>query len=132
MIELVRQIFRFGATGIFITILDFIFVYVLGTWTDIPVLYITFISYMLLSLINYVLNVKWVFITDNNHKRNIIIFFIIGIVALGITQLVMWIGTEIFHVYFMVVKCVSTVIVNVFNFVSRKLFLEKRSRAEGT
>lgn len=126
MVKIAKQLFRFGFSGIVVTLLDFAIVYLLGTYTGFPVLVVTFLSYLVSMVVNYFLTVKWVFETDGNHKRNMTVFFVLGIVALGITQLVMWLGTSVFDYYFMAVKVVATISVNVFNFISRKLLLERR------
>ena len=128
MERLIKQVLKFGTSGIIVTILDFALVYVLGTYTVIPIMWVTFISYVISSILNYLLTVRWVFETDGNHKKNMIIFFSLGIVALCITQFVMWVGTEFFSFYFMVVKVVATIAVNVFNFITRKMFIEKKKR----
>jgi putative flippase GtrA len=36
----------------------------------------------------------------------------------------MWVGVEYLHVYYMIVKIGATAIVMIFNFVTRKMFLE--------
>ena len=120
----IKQLFRFGIVGVFVTALDFGLVYFWGTYTKLPVLAGTFLAYVLATIVNYILTVKWVFVTDENHKKNLTIFVGLGIIALGITQFVMWVGTEKFSLYFMFVKVIATIIVNIFNFVTRKLFLE--------
>lgn len=126
MVELIKQVLKFGASGIIVTLLDFTLVYLLGTFTGIPILLVTLIAYISSSILNYALTVRWVFETDGNHKKNFIIFFSLGIITLGITQLVMWIGTELFDFYFMIVKIVATLVVNAFNFITRKIFIEKK------
>lgn len=122
--NIIKQILRFGMAGIIVTILDFSLVYIGGRFTDIPILYVTFVSYLVALVVNYILTVKWVFRTDNNHKRNITVFLILAVCALGITQLVMWLGVEIFGLYFMYVKVISTLCVNIFNFIGKKTCLE--------
>lgn len=124
MKDLLRQILKFGIAGVIVTSLDFMMVYLLGTYSTIPILYVTFISYLVALIVNYILTVKWVFRTDNNHKRNITVFLILAACALGITQLVMWLGVEVLGLYFMYTKIISTLCVNIFNFIGKKTCLE--------
>ena len=49
-----------------------------------------------------------------------------SIIGLGLNQLVMWIATDLFHIYYILSKIGATGIVMVYNFVSRKLVLEKK------
>ena len=45
--------------------------------------------------------------------------------GLGLTELIMWFGEDILKISYLIVKIVATVIVMIFNFVTRKIFLEK-------
>ena len=37
----------------------------------------------------------------------------------------MWIGEDLLHISYLIVKIVATIIVMIFNFITRKIFLEK-------
>ena len=49
------------------------------------------------------------------------IFSIIGLI---LTEVIMFIGTDIININYLIVKIVATAIVMVFNFITRKMFLE--------
>ena len=51
-------------------------------------------------------------------------FIILSIVGLILTEIIMWFGTDILKIHYLIVKIVATAIVMVFNFVTRKMFLE--------
>ena len=61
---------------------------------------------------------------EKSQSRNFVLFVGLSIVGLGINQLIMWFGVEQLHVYYMIVKIGATAIVMVFNFITRKMFLE--------
>ncbi len=74
------------------------------------------------------MSIKWVF--DVNHKqtyKDFTIFIIFSIIGLGINQLIMYLGIERLHIYYMLVKIASTGIVMVYNFITRKIFIEKKN-----
>jgi putative flippase GtrA len=51
-------------------------------------------------------------------------FLIFSIIGLLLTELLLWIGIDKLNMNAMIVKIVATAIVMVFNFITRKLFLE--------
>ena len=84
------------------------------------------IAFTISVVFNYILSVKWVFDVDKSksEKKNFIIFIVFSIIGLLLTELIMWIGTDALKVNYLLVKIIATAIVMVFNFVTRKLFLE--------
>ena len=71
---------------------------------------------------------KYVFERRNNIslKREFIVFLILSIVGLIINQIIMWISVDKLNIFYMISKIFATFIVMVWNFVSRKVFLEKK------
>ena len=57
-------------------------------------------------------------------KRNFVLFVITSTIGLGINDLIMYIIAELLLVHYMLAKIVATAVVMVFNFVTRKMFLE--------
>ena len=49
-----------------------------------------------------------------------------SIIGLGLNQLLMWLPVEKMEIYYMMAKIMVTVVVMVYNFITRKLFLEKK------
>ena len=63
---------------------------------------------------------------DLNKVNEFIIFVVLSVIGLGLTELLMWIGVEQFGIFYMASKIVVTGIVMIYNFVTRKLLLEKK------
>ncbi|MBP7796519.1 MAG: GtrA family protein [Elusimicrobiales bacterium] len=80
------------------------------------------ISFTAGLLVNYVLSTIWVFDERNIKNKNIefLFFSIIGVIGLLLNQLIMWILTAKYGVYYMYSKLISTAIVLVWNFFGRK------------
>ena len=55
------------------------------------------------------------------------VFVILSIGGLLLNQFIMWIGTEIMTAYYLWVKAFALVFVPIYNFITRKIFLEKKA-----
>ena len=60
-----------------------------------------------------------------NNLKNFSLFIVLSVIGLGINQLLMWIGVEILGIYYMISKIIATGIVMLYNFITRKVILEK-------
>lgn len=126
--NLIKQILKFGIVGGIAFIIDYALLYVCTEYLNIYVLYSSIISFSISVIFNYIMSIKWVF--DVNHKqtyKDFTIFIIFSIIGLGINQLIMYLGIEGLHIYYMLVKIASTGIVMVYNFITRKIFIEKKN-----
>ena len=126
--NLIKQILKFGIVGGIAFIIDYALLYVCTEYLNIYVLYSSIISFSISVIFNYIMSIKWVF--DVNHKqtyKDFTIFIIFSIIGLGINQLIMYLGIEGLHIYYMLVKIASTGIVMVYNFITRKIFIEEKN-----
>ena len=125
--HLFAQIIKFGIVGVLATILDWGIFYLLTNIINIHYGIATAISFLISTVFNYYLSVKYVFDVDSStsKKRNFVIFLIFSIIGLGLNELILWICIEKIHLYNMIGKIVATGLVMIFNFITRKIFLEK-------
>jgi len=126
--HLITQLVKFGVVGVLATLLEWGIFYVLTNVFHIHYIISTAIGFSISTIFNYYLSVKYVFDVDKekNQKRNFLFFVVFSIIGLGLNELILWICIEKFHLYNMIGKIIATGIVMVFNFITRKLFLEKR------
>ena len=84
------------------------------------------ISYTVSVLFNYILSLKYVFDVkeERNRMREAGLFLFLGIVGLGLTQMIMWICVEKLSLFYALAKLLSTLLVSTYNFISRKMLLE--------
>lgn len=124
--KLFIQILRFGVVGGLAFIIDYAVLITCKEIFNINVLVSAAIAFTVSVIVNYILSVIWVFDVDKekSKKKNFIIFIIFSVIGLGLTELIMWIGTDIMHINYLIVKIIATAIVMVFNFITRKKFLE--------
>ena len=120
------QIFKFVIVGGIATIIDWVIYYLLYNFIHMNPLVANIISFSVSVIYNYIASVKWVFDVnkDKNKVKMLVEFLIFSIIGLLLTELLLWIGINKLNMNAMIVKVVATAIVMVFNFITRKIFLE--------
>ncbi len=128
--KLFGQIIRFGMVGALCFVIDYGIMIFLTEVVGIPYLISSAISFTVSVIVNYTLSMRFVF--DGNKEINAMIqclvFIILSIIGLGINQFIMWFMGEKMGIFYMFSKIVATAIVMVYNFVTRKLILERKTR----
>ncbi|NMA24540.1 MAG: GtrA family protein [Clostridiales bacterium] len=80
--------------------------------------------------VNYILSIRFVFINARKFRvgrsfKDFVIFTLVSAVGFGMTELGMYVGTELLSVNYMVVKIVVTGIVMIWNYLGRKILIFK-------
>lgn len=127
---LLLQLVKFGVVGILATALDYGIMVILTEWAGVYYLFSSTISFMLSLLFNYVCSMRFVFERKKGQSRGkeLVIFSVLSLMGLVLNQAVLWLLVERQHIYYMVSKAAAAVLVMGWNFVSRKLFLEKKTK----
>lgn len=124
--KLLNQILKFGLVGGTAFVIDYVLLYVCTEFLHIHYLISSIISFTVSVIFNYILSIKWVFdVKKKQDVKDFVIFIILSIIGLGINSLIMYVMVEKFEVYYMLSKIVSTAVVMVYNFITRKIFVEK-------
>ena len=129
MKKLFNQLIKFGLVGGIAFIIDYGIMVLLTEVFKVPSLISAAISFTVSVIFNYIASIKWVFDVDkekNSKAKELIVFILLSIIGLGINELIMWIMDKEFGIYYMISKIVATIVVMCYNFITRKLFLEKR------
>lgn len=128
MIKLIKQIIKFGIVGGLCFVIDYGLLIFLTEVISINYLISSGISFSASVIVNYILSLKYVFETDkkNNKVKECLIFIVLSIIGLGINQVIMWLCVDKLKFFYMIAKIAATIIVMVYNFVTRKLILEKK------
>ena len=123
------QLFRYTFVGTIAFGVDFGLLFLLTEFAGIHYLLSAAISFSFGLATNYILSITWVFNTRNvsNKYLEFIIFGIIGIVGLGMNELIIWFSTERINLYYLHSKLISTVIVYFWNFLARKYILYNKN-----
>ena len=128
MKKLIAQIFIFGVVGGTAFLIDYGLMIALTELCGINYLISSGISFVVSVIYNYILSVRWVFEVDENgdKRKEFVIFIVLSLIGLGLNQLLMWVFVSMIHIFYMVAKIIVTAIVMLYNFITRKLFLEKK------
>ena len=124
--KLFLQIFKFGIVGGIAFVIDYSIMVICKEILHFNVLLSAFFGFTISVIYNYIASVRWVFDVnkEKNKTKNFIIFVIFSVIGLILTELIMWFGTDILKINYLIVKIGATIIVMIFNFITRKLFLE--------
>lgn len=124
--RLFYQLLKFGVVGGLAFIIDYLILIICKELLGFNVLLSAALGFTISVIFNYIASVKWVFNVnkDKNEKKNFILFMIFSVIGLIITELIMFVGTNIINISYLIVKIAATAIVMVFNFITRKIFLE--------
>jgi putative flippase GtrA len=105
--------------------------YLFNTAGDLGVLCATALGFLGGLIYNYFLSMIFVFrkIDENatKHKaRSFIVFAVIGIIGLGLTELCMYAGIKFFgRQYYLVIKTLTAALVLMWNYIARKTLIFK-------
>lgn len=155
MKKLMDQILKFGVVGIISFIVDFVITMAVSTLlrtsvgmtTSQAALVGAFFGFVISVIVNYILSMKYVFERreDLDRKKEFTIFVVLSIIGLGINELIILFCIDLVYANWAWLhnligatlatagaKIVATAVVMVYNFVTRKIFLEnKDGQAKG-
>lgn len=126
MKHLLAQIMKFGVVGVIATVIDFgVMIFLTEVFGINPVASAT-VSFTVSVIFNYLASMRYVFSHREgmSRQREFAIFIVLSIIGLVINDALMWVGTEMTPVDYRIVKVLATAVVMVWNFVSRKIFLD--------
>lgn len=127
MKKLMTQIVKFGFVGVLSFLIDYGILIFLTEVIGIHYLISSGISFSVSVIVNYILSITYVFDSnkDNNKIKEFVIFVVLSIGGLVINQIIMWLCVDLMDIYYMISKIGATAVVMVYNFITRKIFIEK-------
>ena len=134
MQKLIEQIVRFGVVGVLATIIDFGVLMVLSQLMGVNPVVAAGISFCVSVVFNYVASMRFVFThrEDMSPTKEFTIFIVLSLIGLALNELIMWVGTRALGTTALavtIVKVVATALVMIWNFVSRKIWLDGGTQA---
>lgn len=120
-----QQFSRYIVVGGLAFLVDFGLLYLLTELLGLYYLFSAAIAFLFGLFTNYILSRLWVFDrrTIKNVAVELVIFTAIGIVGLGLNEVIIWFVREKIHFHYMIAKAMSAGIVLIWNFGARKLVL---------
>ncbi len=133
MKKLIAQFMKFGVVGVIAFIIDYGVMIFLTEVFGVPYLISTTVSFVVSVIFNYFASMRYVFERrdDMSRKREFVIFVVLSVCGLGINDLFMWLMVDFLFIDYRISKIVVTFIVAVWNFVTRKIFLEAKGSEQG-
>lgn len=129
MDKLMRQIIRFGFVGFLCFFIDYGVMVLLTDQFGLDYRLSCGISFTVSVIVNYILSITFVFETDKkkNKSGEFVVFVFLSLVGLVINEACMWLAVEFFKIHYKLSKIGATGVVMVYNFISRKIFIEKKN-----
>lgn len=127
MSKLMRQIMRFGVVGGLAFLVDYGVLWALVDLLGVNYLVASTLSFSVSVIFNYILSSLWVFDCSGNGNKvgEFLVFLVLSILGLLLNLAIMWLSVDILGIHYLIAKVGSTTIVMVYNFLSRKLILER-------
>ena len=141
MKKLIAQIIKFGLVGVICFIIDFGLYNVLN-FIGVHYLISGAVGFIVSVVANYILSFKFVFERkeDLDRRAEFIIFVVLSAIGLGVNELFIWLSMDVVYAKSELLqslmgenlakavgKIFATGVVMVYNFVTRKIFLEKKT-----
>lgn len=136
--KLIRQIFKFGIVGVICFFIDF-GLYNFCNFIGIHYLISGFVGFSVSVIVNYLLSMRYVFKrrSDISRIHELVVFILLSIGGMILNEIILWVIIDIMYVKWgwlndvfsygttqVLAKLASTGIVMIYNFVTRKIFLE--------
>lgn len=120
------QLMKFGVVGVIAFVIDYGLLIFLTEVFGIDYLVSATISFIVSVVFNYVASMRYVFShrAGMSRRREFIIFVVLSVLGLIINDVGMWVGVSLLAIDYRITKIVATVIVMIWNFITRKIFLD--------
>lgn len=132
--KLGQQILKFGAVGFLCFFIEYVLLILIKEVLGWNVILANTIAFTVSAVVNYILSIVFVFDTDKkaNKGKQFIIFFLLAVGGLIINNIILKLGTLVLDTFwsrsYIIVKPFATGVVMVYNFITRKLFIEKKEK----
>lgn len=131
--ELTVQFAKFGVVGVIAFCIDYGLFLLMTYAFGVNYLVASAISFTISTIFNFMASMRYVFAGKKGQTRTqqFVIFFVLSVIGLGVNQLILWVCVDMLAWLAWIGKLVATAIVMIFNFITRKIFLEDRVAQRG-
>lgn len=133
MEKLLAQIMKFGVVGALAFAIDYGLLALLTELFRINYLASATISFTASVAFNYAASMRYVFTRKEgmSRRREFAIFVALSVAGLALNNACMWAGVELLGIHYLVTKIGATFLVMVWNFTTRKAFLDAGDGQKG-
>ena len=132
MRKLIEQSMKFGVVGVIAFVIDYGLMVLLTEAFGVDYLLSATVSFIVSVTFNYLASMRYVFTHKEglSRRREFAIFVVLSVIGLIINDACMYLGTTVLAVDYRLTKIGATLIVMVWNFVTRKKFLDAGDEVE--
>lgn len=125
-----RQVTKFVIVGFFNTVIDWLIFYILTSFTNLNPLFANIVSYSVATIYNFFASTRFVFRTTKQKtmRRLFVEFVVQNIFGFAISESLLYVLIDKIKIADMLAKIITTGIVMIFDFVTRKIILEDRHK----
>ena len=126
--SVIKQILRFGIVGVIAFVIDYGLMVSFVEIIHMNYIVACSISFTISTIVNYLLSMSIVFISNKKFNKYIefLVFLILSLLGLVINGVLMVIFVDLLGIYYLLSKILVTGIVMIYNYMSRKIILERR------
>lgn len=130
---MLREFVRYSFVGGLAFLLDAGILYGLTEFGGVHYLVSAGVSFAAGLVFVYLLNAFWVFQNRRFANRGVefTIFVVLGVLSLGLNELMMWVLTDVALIYYMISKVITTGFIWFFNYFTRRWVLFTTPRDSG-
>lgn len=129
MKTLIAQIAKFGVVGVIATVIDFGVMNLLHYGLHLDLLIANSCGFVTSLVFNYLASMKYVFShrDDMSRTREFVIFLVLSVIGLGLNDAIVVALNGLLGLEANIAKVCATALVMIYNFVTRKVFLDGAS-----
>lgn len=139
--KLFAQIFKFVIVGVISFVVDFIVYTTMCNVLNIHYLISGVFGFVISVVVNYILSMKFVFVSKENMRKDkeFLVFVVLSLIGMLLNSLMLYLFIDLIYEYWqwlnnsisekemnVVAKIIATAVVMIYNFITRKIFLEKK------
>ena len=130
MRKLINQFIKFAGVGTAAFFIDYGLMIFFTEVFNIYYLVSATMSFTISVIFNYAASMRFVFThrTDLSRKREFIIFIVLSAMGLLLNNVGMYIGVDVLRIDYRITKILATMCVTIFNFFTRRAFLDGSRR----
>lgn len=144
MKKLIEQILKFAVVGGISFVVDFLVYGISCNVLGIHYIIAGVLGFVISVIVNYLLSMKFVFESKDDMSKGseFVVFVILSLIGMVLNSVILFVCIDLLYMNWMwlnsvvdieimnlVAKIVATAIVMVYNFITRKIFLEKKEEA---
>ena len=124
--SIAKQFAKFGVVGGIAFVIDYALMIALTEVLSVPYIASATISFIISTIFNYLASMRYVFAhrDDISKRREFAMFVVLSVIGLLMNDALMALGTTVIGIDYRITKIGATGIVTIYNFISRRIFID--------